>query len=392
MNAQKMIESWERHEFGACLSHLALLSDGDLLQLSGEIPDAKIGAFCSIFFFSRHMTNEQTSAYARLLEHKFQTVARRRNPQSVMDIGKACSLLSLCVPELMESSYERKGLQAMKDIFRAYTASLACLKVQVEFGEPALINKGMVERWAEALTYDFGMIDKVDPDTLAFINKMVTLRGDRVASTMIYALKQKASHSPAEERPGEFSDGIEQMVNTMASHDLLIVPKDVESLVKEADHLPQYYLNHESKKLWAARSSLLTHLLDPDEGGRWLGNSYSKSGRKVLDPVGLKRLRGAIESALDKPESQGLEHLAWRSKVGLINAMSRLPGNQNVTENLIVNLIRPCEDDHVKWILSQVTRKASLLIARGIGRKIPERVSLITPRLGEKLLAVDLGL
>lgn len=392
MNAERFMAQWGRHEFSDCLSDLESASPSDLITLCQEIPVSELGRLCSVFFYSRQMSNSQTSAYASLIETKF-SLAKKTGGMALAQAAGACYTFSLSIPEHMECSFHRGGgSQVMRDVFKAYTASLLCLKAHAEVSGPDLIRRNMADRWVEALSYDFTMIDEVDKQSIAFINKIVTLRGDRIASTMIYSLKQQANHAPVEERAARFAEGIEKMLVMLSKCDLIFAPKDVEPLIKEIDCIAQYFHNQGIKPVLAARNALLLHMLDPDMAGRWLGNSYAKTGRKPLDLFLIKRLATTIEKALEKPESHEISQLRWTHKVGIINAMGRLTGTPSVIENAVVSLIKDCEDDQIQSILCQVTSAASVIMARGIGRRLPDRVRLVTPKLGEKIFAVDLGL
>lgn len=392
MNGQDFMRAWDGHEFSSCLNHATVLSEHQLERLCEEIPDADLCKLSSVFFFARQITDAQASAYAQLLNSKFRQVSRDRYGKGLNIAAEACYRLSLSIPELMEWLHLGGSNKAKKDIFHSYTFALSCLKTQAEASGPDLIKRGMADRWAEALSYDFSMAATVDKDVLAFINKMVTLRSDRIGSTMIYSLKQQANHAPFDQRTSTFATGISSMIEMLRQHDFVVVPKDVEPLIKEVDGIAEYFQNHDIAPIVLARNDLLRYFLDPEHGGRWLGNSYSKSGRKPLDLTQIKRIGVAIDRALEKPISNEVGDLCWRHKAGLINAIGRLQGTATVIENAVVGLIKDCEDDQLKKLMSLVTSKAAVIMARGIGRKMPERLSLITPKLGEKIFAIDLGL
>ena len=392
MNATQFMAAWDSHEFSICLNHLAKLNAGEMGDLCKAIPDSDMGKISSVFFYARQMTNAQTSAYAALVSTKLKQLANSRIGKNLDLAASACNRLSLSVAEHMECSHLRGGSQAKQDVFDAYTVSLSCLRAQSEISGPDLVNQKLADRWADALSYDFKMIERVEVKTVAFINKIVTLRGDRIASTMLYSLKQQSNLLPLDERTAGFSKGVDGMIAMLGKCDLLVVPKDVEPLIKEIDCIAQYFHNQDEKPLIGARNALLKWLLDPEHAGRWLGNSYAKSGRKPLDLTQIKKLSMSIDRALEKPESHELHDLRWRYKIGLINAIGRLSGTPSIIENAVVNLIRNCEDDQIKVILSRVTSRAAVIMARGIGRRLPEKVRLITPKLGEKIFAVDLGL
>lgn len=392
MNGQDFMKAWEGHEFNLCLDHATMLSRHQLERLCEEIPDTDLHKLSSVFFFARQITEGQASAYAALLNSKFRQVSKDRCGKGLDIAAEACYRLSLSVPELMEWLHLRGSCQAKQDIFHSYTFALSCLKTQAEASGPDLIKRGMADRWAEALSYDFSMVETVDKDVLAFINKMVALRSDRIGSTMIYCLKQQANQAPIDQRAATFAIGISSMIEMLRQHDLVVVPKDVEPFIKEIDGIAEYFHNQDIAPIAVARNALLRYFLDPEQGGRWLGNSYSKSGRKPLDLTQIRRIGVAIDKALEKPISSEVGDLCWRHKVGLINAIGRLQGTSMVIENAVVGLIKDCEDDQLKTLLSLVTSKAAVIMARGIGRKMPERVSLVTPKLGEKIFAIDLGL
>lgn len=392
MNGQDFIKAWDGHEFNSCLDHAKVLSEHQLERLCEEIPDADLCKLSSVFFFARQITDAQASAYASLLNSKFRQVSRDKYSKGLDIAAQACYRLSLSVPELMEWLHLRGSNQAKKDVFHSYTFALSCLKIQAESSGPDLIKRGMADRWAEALSYDFSMVETVDKDMLAFINKMVTLRSDRIGSTMIYSIKQQANQAPFDQRTATFAMGIFSMIEMLRQHDLVVVPKDVEPLIKEIDGIGEYFYNQDIAPIAVARNALLRYFLDPEHGGRWLGNCYSKSGRKPLDLNQIKRIGVAIDMALEKPISIDVGDLCWRHKIGLINAISRLQGTSMVIENAVVGLIKDCKDDQLQVILSLVTSRAAVILARGIGRKMPQRVSLVTPKLGEKIFAIDLGL
>lgn len=391
MNANDFIEAWGRHHFDQCLNSISRMTGDEIKSLSDNIMPENMECLSSPFFFIRQMTSTQALAYTKLLTHKFDNPAGVFNGSSPR-IGKACSRLSLCVPEFMEAAYLRGDRASLEGMFRAYTMAIECLEKQVDRDGPGLIERGMAERWAEALSYTFRLIDEVQPSTIAFINKAIGLRGDKIASTMIYALRQKASHAPAGQRPGQFAEGLGRLLGVMEGTDLLIVPQDVDSLIKEVDNLPSYYLETDQGCLWAVRDSFLKHLLDPGRGGKWLGNTFARSGRKPLDVDKIVRLGRSIDTLLGKPESRLASEALWIHKVGLINAISRHVGSQSILENAMVTLVKDCSDDQIRHILQTVTPKAAVILAKGIGRRLPERLSVVSSRLGEKIFVVDLGL
>lgn len=394
MNADQFMGNWVGGEQMSCFDAIACMEEHQLLELAGGIiPESMEALVIGSCFYTHRLSNKQALAYAKLLQLKFDdphgAVSTRFMPARV---GKACHNFSLILLGHLEAAHLRGDRASIHSLFKAYTSALACLEKQIERDDVKLIERGMVERWAEALSYDFVMADAVEQHTWDFLNKALVLRQDKAASVILHSLKQQSLSAAPEQRPVVYAEKLASFLGFMKVSRLVLMPKDPGPLLVEISKLDRAFLRGDSQCVSAIKSEIIAYLVDPATGGKHLGHTYSKGARKALEIKAILNLSETIDRILAEDEGVLGKRDLWRHKSALINALARSQDFGGTIGDAMLRCMTGLSDVQMTEVMGRCTPKAARLLTAAVRRRMPDKIELLPVRWRESLLMSDLGI